>query len=146
MLHCALRLCSFHAGQQHAGYAALLEQVVPDLGIRKRSRRGGLIVLEEAFLGVELFGHPYAPDRLLDGTERHPASKGIVKSAAVHCGAAAAEGAKCKEKHYPPRAGMSVIPCTLESTKRSRAIMMMTTLKRILMKTTAKRTRNRQSC
>ena len=33
-----------------AGYAALLEQVVPELGIRKRSRRGGLVVLEEAFL------------------------------------------------------------------------------------------------
>jgi hypothetical protein len=46
---------------------------------------------------------------------RHPASKGIVKSAAVHRGAAAKEGVKCKEKRCPPRAGKCVIPCALET-------------------------------
>ena len=98
-----------------AGYAASLEQVVPELGLRKKTRQSGQVTLEEAFLDVELFGHPTAPDRLLDATVRHPAAKGIVKKAASQRGAAASEGAACKEKRYPPRAGKSVIPCALES-------------------------------
>ena len=50
-----------------AGYATLLEHVVPELGTRKR-RRNQQIVLEEAVLDIELFGHHIAPDQLLDGT------------------------------------------------------------------------------
>ena len=97
-----------------AGYAALLEQVVPELGLRKKTHQSGQVTLEEAFLDVERFGYPTAPDRLLDATVRHPAAKGIVKKAASQRGAAASEGAACKEKRYPPRAGKSVIPCALE--------------------------------
>ena len=71
--------------------------------------------LEDAFLDVELFGHPYAPDRLLDATVRHAAAKRIVKKAARFRGAAAAEGVLCKEKRYPTVGGKSVIPCAVET-------------------------------
>ena len=98
-----------------SGYAALLEQVVPELGVRKRSRQNGHVVLEEAFLDVELFGHPTDPDRLLDGTVRHPAAKHAIKYAARQCGYAASEGVTSKEKRYPPRAGKSVTPCAMET-------------------------------
>ena len=98
-----------------AGCAALLEQAVPELGLRKRRRQGGQVILEEAFLDVELFGHASAPDRLLDGTVRHPGARGIVRRTAVECGAAAAEGVECKGKRYPPRARKCVTPCAIET-------------------------------
>ena len=96
-----------------AGYAALLEQVVPELAVKKH--RGGIVVLEDAYLDVELFGHPYAQDRLLDATVRHPAAKRIVNKAARLRGAAAAEGVLCKERRYPAVGGKSIIPCALET-------------------------------
>ena len=82
-----------------AGYSALLEQVVPELGQRKQ-RRNNQVVLEEAVLDVELFGHPTAPDRLLDGTVRHSAAEHVVDAAARCRGAAAADGVSCKDKRY----------------------------------------------
>jgi hypothetical protein len=91
-----------------------LEHVVPELGTRKR-RRNQQIVLEEAVLDIELFGHPAAPDRLIDGRVRHPAAEHIISTVATSCGAAAADGVKCKEKRYPPRAGKTVILCALET-------------------------------
>ena len=100
-----------------AGYAALLEQVVPELGFRRR-RRDGREVLEEAVLDVELFGHPSAPDRLLDGTVRHPAAAHILEAASRQPGAAAEEGARCKEERYPPTAGKVVLPCAVETWGR----------------------------
>ena len=100
-----------------AGHAVLLEQVVPELGFKK-SRRGGTEVWVEAVLDVELFGHPTAPDRLLDGTVRHPAAQHIRDAAAVTPGAAAEEGAKCKEARYRPSAGKSVLPCAMETWGR----------------------------
>ena len=92
----------------------MLEQVVPELGARRRKRHGREVV-EEARLDVEFFGHPTAPDRLLDGTVRHPAADHVVKEAAMCAGAAAQEGALLKEKRYPPRAGKSVWPCAVET-------------------------------
>ena len=100
-----------------AGYAALLEQAVPEFGLRKRRRRSRE-VFEEAVLDVELFGHAAAPDRLLDGTVRHPATSHILSAAAKQPGAAAEEGAKCKEARYKPTAGKSVFPCAVETWGR----------------------------
>ena len=111
--HAAVNDILAQAGRD-AGYAALLEQVVPELGLRKR-KRDGRIIFEEARLDVELFGHPTAPDRLLDGTVRHPAARHIVRKAALSVGAAAKDGVETKEKRYPPRAGKSVIPCAVET-------------------------------
>jgi len=70
--HNALNGILAQAGRD-AGHAVLLEQVIPELGFKK-SRRGGSEVWVEAVLDVELFGHTTAPDRLLDGTVRHPAA------------------------------------------------------------------------
>ena len=64
---------------------------------------------------VELFGHPTAKDRLLDGTVRHPCAKHMAKAAALRAGAAAAEGVACKEKRCPSRAGKAVWPCGVET-------------------------------
>ena len=104
--HAAINVVLAQAGRD-AGYTALLEQVVPVLGLRKR-KRDGRIIFEEARLDIEFFGHPTAHDRLLDGTVRHPAAKRIVRRAALYVGAAAADGVETKEKRYPPRgAGLS---------------------------------------
>ena len=73
------------------------------------------VILEEAYLDVELFGHASAPDRRLDDAVRHPGARGIARRAAAECGAAAAEGVECKEKRYPPRAGKCVTPCAIET-------------------------------
>ena len=97
-----------------AGYAALMEQAVPEFGLRKR-QRNGREVDEEAILDFELFGHAVAPDRLLDGTVRHPAASQVVARSATELGAAASEGAECKEKRYPPTAGKAVLPCAVET-------------------------------
>ena len=111
--HSALNAVLAQTGKE-AGYAALLEQVVPELGLKKR-RRGGQIVQEEAVLDIGLFGHPTAPDRLLDGTVRHPCASHMVRDAATRAGAAAAEGVACKEKRYPTRAGKAVWACAAET-------------------------------
>ena len=96
------------------GYAALLEQVVPELGLRKK-KRSGREILEEARLDVEFFGHAYASDRLLDGTVRHPAAEHVLTKAAQEVGAAARSGVEDKAKRYPPRAGKAVIACAMET-------------------------------
>ena len=92
----------------------LLEQVVPELGLRRR-HQGGRVVLEEAVLDIELFGVATAPDRLLDGTVRHPCAKHIVREAAARAGSAAAEGVACKARRYPTRAGKAVSACAAET-------------------------------
>ena len=96
-----------------AGYAALLEQVVPELALKRL--KDGRHAIEDAYLDVELFGHLHAPDRLLDATVRHPAAKRIVSRAARLAGAAASEGVRCKERRYPTSGGKSVIPCAFET-------------------------------
>ena len=53
-----------------AGHAVLLEQIVPGMVAFER-RRGREVLYREARLDVQMFGHRYAPDRLLDGTARH---------------------------------------------------------------------------
>ena len=111
--HGALNAILAQAGRD-AGYAALLEQVVPEFGLKQR-KRDGRIVFEEARLDVELFGHPTAPERLLDGTVRHAAASHIVDKAATEMGAAASEGAVCKDKRYPPRGGKVVTACAVET-------------------------------
>ena len=111
--HAAINDILKQAGKD-AGYAALLEQVVPELGLRRRLR-SGVEVLEEARLDVELFGHPYAADRLLDGTVRHPAAEHVLAKAAREVGAAARCGVATKEKRYPTRAGKAVTACAMET-------------------------------
>ena len=66
---------------------------------------------------LELFGHAAAPDRLLDGTVRHPAASHILSDAAKVPGAAE-EGVKRKETRYKPTAGKPVIPCAVETWGR----------------------------
>ncbi|CAK0833046.1 unnamed protein product, partial [Prorocentrum cordatum] len=116
MRHGSLNGVLAQAGRD-AGYSALLEQTVPELGLRKR-RRDGREVLEEAVLDVDLFGHPTAPERLLDGTVRHPAAAHILPAAAATPGAAAAEGVRCKEDRYPDTGGKAVVPCAVETWGR----------------------------
>ena len=73
------------------------------------------MVYEEARLDVELFGHAFSADRLLDGTIRHPAAAHIVSRAAHVVGAAAQEGANAKRKRYPATGGKHVTPCAMET-------------------------------
>jgi len=97
-----------------AGYAVLMEQVVPEFGLKRRGR-SGRETFEEAILDVEFFGHPTAPDKLLDGTIRHPAASHILDKAAVEVGAAAGEGVRSKMERYPPSGGKIVVPCAVET-------------------------------
>jgi len=78
-------------------------------------RRDGQMEYKEARLDVEMFGHAYAPDRLLDGTVRHPAAQHMVNIAAEHPGAAAAAGVGDKERRYPAQGGKVVWPCAVET-------------------------------
>ena len=59
---------------REAGYATLMEQVVPEFAVHKVSADGAASI-EDARIDVELFGHPTAISRLLDGTVRHHATK-----------------------------------------------------------------------
>ena len=86
---------------------------MPELVVWKQ--QGGQLVIEDAFIDVELFGHPHAPDRLSDATVRHPAAKAVLAKAARSRGAAAAEGVKCKEMRYPTSGGKAVIACAIET-------------------------------
>jgi len=100
-----------------AGYVALQEQVIPEL-MQKRTESGGVQKFREARVDVELFGHPTAPDRILDGTVRHPAAVNTVKKAAIEPGFAAEAGSKEKSKRYPPAHGKCVIGCSMETWGR----------------------------
>lgn len=115
--HTALNTILVGAGRQ-AGYQALVEQVVPELGRWQLKPNGGR-VFEEARVDVELFGHPIAPDRLLDGTIRHPASSSNVGPSSRVLGFAATEGEKCKAKRYLARNGKEVAACSMETWGRS---------------------------
>ena len=101
------------AGRQ-AGYQALHEQVIPDFG-RWQVKPNGSRVLEEARVDVELFGHPVAPARLLDGTIRHPASSSVVGRSSKVLGFAASEGEKAKAKRYLAQNGKEVVACSMET-------------------------------
>ena len=116
MRHGSLNSVLAQAGRD-AGHSALLEQMVPEFGLKKR-RRDGREVLEEAILDVELFGQPTAPERLLDGTVCHPAAAHILPAAAATPGAAAAEGVRCKEDRYLDTGGKTVVPCAVEAWGR----------------------------
>ena len=111
--HAALNDILLHAGRE-AGFVALREQTVPDLGLRTRSRNGQTIV-EEARLDVEFFGHVTAPDKLIDGTIWHPAAPHMIKKAARQIGAAAQHAVATKLRRYPPRNGKLVTPCAMET-------------------------------
>ena len=111
--HSALNHVLGQAGRD-AGYQVLLEQVVPEFA-RWKEKRDGVIALEEARVDVELFGHPVAPARYLDGTIRHPASVSAVTKSAREVGFAAAEGERVKAKRYPPCNGKEVIACSMET-------------------------------
>lgn len=114
--HAAVNGILARAGRE-AGYTALLEQVVPELGRRTR-KRNGRIVYEEARLDVELFGHAFLPDLLLDATVRHPGALHILPKAAKAVCAAAHDGVDTKSKRYPPVGGKIVTPCAIETWGR----------------------------
>ena len=97
-----------------AGYTVLMEQVVPELAHVKRNDAGE-IVIKEARIDCELFGHAFAPDHLLDGTICHPGNTSSVGAAARDIGHAAEQGAKQKLKRYPPARGKSILPCSMET-------------------------------
>ena len=101
-----------HAGRD-AGYAALLELAVPELGLCKRRRRRREVI-EAAVLVFELFGHPTAPDRWLEGTVKRPAAGHIIIASAKVPGPTAEEGARRKEDRHKPTAGKSILPCAVE--------------------------------
>ena len=111
--HSALNHTLAQAGRD-AGYSALFEQVIPEFAVRKQHRDGNSYI-EDARIDVELFGHPCAPSRLLDGTVRHPAAQGILSKASQNAGAAAQVGVDAKHKRYPPRGGKSVLACSVET-------------------------------
>lgn len=111
--HSAINDVLAKAGRE-AGYASLLEQVVPELAVVKRDQQDGISV-EEARIDVELFGHPTAPPRLLDGTVRHPGIRSVLAQAAAARGAAAQNGVDAKAKRYPARGGKVVIACAAET-------------------------------
>ena len=75
--HSAVNEILLQAGRA-AGYVALSEQVILEL-MQKRTELGEVQKFREARVDVELFGHPIVPDRILDGTVRHPAAANIVK-------------------------------------------------------------------
>ena len=69
----------------------------------------------DARLDVELFGHPYAPPRLLDGTVWHPAAKSMLTRASQRVGVAAQVGVDAKLRRYPPGGGKRVLACSVET-------------------------------
>ncbi len=93
--HASLNGVTAQAGRD-AGFAVFMEQVVPELGFQVRRRRGRHVSVE-AVLDLEFFGRLVVPDRLLDGTVRHPVARHVLDSASTVPGAAAEEGALCKE-------------------------------------------------
>ena len=100
-----------------AGYSVLLEQVVPEFASITTSDDGS-ISITEARIDVELFGHAYAPDHLLDGTIRHPVTKNGLLEAARDGGYAAEKGVKDKLKRYPAKHGKALIGCSMETWGR----------------------------
>ena len=112
-LHGALNQILAEAGRA-AGYTALLEQVIPELA-QVKVLEDGSTVIKDAILDVELFGHPIAPDLLLDGTIRHPCSVSALLPASRDVGYTAEEGVKVKLKRYPPKHGKAVLACSMET-------------------------------
>jgi hypothetical protein len=105
--HDAVNSVLAEAGKE-AGYTVLEEQVVPEFCITLVGEDGAPKV-QEARLDIELFLHPVAPDRLLDGTVRHPTAAAHRQNAAAQIGATARAGVADKARRYPPRGGRHVL-------------------------------------
>ena len=114
--HSALNHVLAEAGRA-AGYSTLLEQVVPEFASIKTSEDGSIAIVE-ARIDVELYGHAYAPDHLLDGTIRHPVTKSHLVEASREGGHSAEKGVKDKLKRYPPKHGKALIGCAMETWGR----------------------------
>ena len=97
-----------------AGYQTLIEQVVPDFARWKRKQDGSQS-LEEARFDVELFRHPVAPTRYLDGTIRQSITTSAVSRSAQEVGFVAAEGERVKTKRYGACNVKEVIACPMET-------------------------------
>ena len=107
--HTALNHILVEAGRA-AGYTAFCEQVVPELCQVKENDEGNMKIME-ARINVELFGHPYAPTHLLDGTIRYPGAASHVVHAAREIGYTAEEGVQAKFfLFYKPRIH-NIPPC-----------------------------------
>lgn len=115
--HGAINCVVAEAGRV-AGYTAYSEQVVPEL-CQVVVQTGGVVKIREARVDVELFGHAYAPNYLVDGTVKHPAASTYVHRASQDVGYTAEEGVKAKAKRYPPARGKSVIACSMETWGRA---------------------------
>ena len=90
------------------------EQVIPAFA-RVKVSEDGTCAITDGRIDVELFGHTYAPDHLLDGTVHHPGAASVVRGAAKEVGHAAGEGAKVKRKRYPTKFGKAILPCSMET-------------------------------
>jgi hypothetical protein len=99
--HHALADMFVRLGRQ-AGFAALREQVVPQL----QQQRGN--TTRDAVLDVELCGHASAPNLLLDVTLRQPCSQTMRREAAKTPEAATSRAEAEKRRRYPPAAGVEV--------------------------------------
>ena len=75
----------------------------------------GTISITDGRIYVELYGHAYAPDHLIDGTVHHPGAVSLVKKAADGVGSAAESGATVKRKRYPTKFGKAILPCSMET-------------------------------
>ena len=101
-----------------AGYTAHCEQVIPELAQVTTSSEGDVKIVD-ARIDVELFGHPYAADHLLDGTIKHLGCATHVQGASKTIGYIADEGTNVKAKRYPARRGKVVLACAMETWGRT---------------------------
>ena len=97
-----------------SGYTALMEQTIPEL-VSVKSLADGSVRVTEARLDIELCGHAYAPDHLIDATVRHASTGKSTHAAARVAGHAAEMGVKAKAKRYPSCHGRVVLGCAIET-------------------------------
>ena len=90
-----------------AGFCALREQVVPQLGVRHITRRG-VVQEEDRVLDVDAFGHSTAAPMLLDVTLRHSAAASVRAGAAQQAGHAFRLAERQKAQAYPAVGGIRV--------------------------------------
>ena len=103
---------------KEAGYVALVEQHVPQLGFRSR-RRAGVMVTEAARLDVVCSCHAVAPDRLYDVSVRNAvSSRALAKGSARRPAVAAGLALEDKRARYPAQGGVEVFCFALETAGR----------------------------
>ena len=101
-----------------AGYIALAEQHVSQLGFRTR-RRQGVEITEAARLDVVCSCHPVAPDVFYDVSVRNAfSSRALTKGSARRPAVAASLAIEDKRARYPARGGVDVLCFASETSGR----------------------------